>query len=127
MITPPTLGSKRNWLHHSTKLIRYHTSTSHQPTITDQPTPIGRHALTREGHEMQFATNSFGHFALTAGLRAALAEAGGARMVSLAHLACNVDAVLAREAGAVLGVPCGRMGPGNVERLWDLAAGFVVG
>jgi NAD(P)-dependent dehydrogenase (short-subunit alcohol dehydrogenase family) len=47
--------------------------------------------LTRsaQGHELQFATNYLGHFALTAGLRPALAAAGGARIVSLssnAHL-----------------------------------------
>lgn len=38
---------------------------------------------TREGHEMQFATNYLGHFALTLGLHAALAAAGGARVVSV--------------------------------------------
>jgi NAD(P)-dependent dehydrogenase (short-subunit alcohol dehydrogenase family) len=47
--------------------------------------------LTRsaQGHELQFATNYLGHFALTAGLRTALAAAGRARIVSLsssAHL-----------------------------------------
>jgi NAD(P)-dependent dehydrogenase (short-subunit alcohol dehydrogenase family) len=44
---------------------------------------------TAQGHELQFATNYLGHFVLTAGLRAALAAAGGARIVSLssnAHL-----------------------------------------
>ena len=40
--------------------------------------------LTPEGWELQFATNHLGHFALTVGLRDALAEAaGGARIVSL--------------------------------------------
>ena len=41
--------------------------------------------LTRsaQGHELQFATNYLGHFALTAGLRTALAAAGKARIVSL--------------------------------------------
>ena len=38
---------------------------------------------TREGWEMQFATNFLGHFALTAGLHDALAEAHGARIVSV--------------------------------------------
>lgn len=38
---------------------------------------------TREGHEMQFATNYLGHFALTLGLHPALAAAGGARVVSV--------------------------------------------
>jgi NAD(P)-dependent dehydrogenase (short-subunit alcohol dehydrogenase family) len=47
--------------------------------------------LTRtvQGHELQFATNYLGHFALAAGLREALAAAGRARIVSLsssAHL-----------------------------------------
>jgi len=37
----------------------------------------------REGHELQFATNFLGHFALTTGLYPALASAGGARVVSL--------------------------------------------
>ena len=44
---------------------------------------------TPEGWEMQFATNHFGHFALTTGLHRALAAAGGARVVSVsssAHL-----------------------------------------
>ena len=44
---------------------------------------------TAQGHELQFATNYLGHFALTAGLRTALAAAGIARIVSLsssAHL-----------------------------------------
>lgn len=38
---------------------------------------------TPEGWEMQFATNHIGHFALTLGLRGALAAAGGARVVSV--------------------------------------------
>jgi NAD(P)-dependent dehydrogenase (short-subunit alcohol dehydrogenase family) len=44
---------------------------------------------TRQGHELQFATNYLGHFALTLGLHQALANAGGARIVCLssnAHL-----------------------------------------
>jgi NAD(P)-dependent dehydrogenase (short-subunit alcohol dehydrogenase family) len=44
---------------------------------------------TREGWEMQFATNHLGHFALTTGLHAALADAGGARVVvvsSVGHI-----------------------------------------
>ncbi|MDN3351479.1 SDR family NAD(P)-dependent oxidoreductase [Actinomadura sp. DC4] len=44
---------------------------------------------TPEGWELQFATNHFGHFALTTGLHDALASAGGARVVSVsssAHL-----------------------------------------
>jgi NAD(P)-dependent dehydrogenase (short-subunit alcohol dehydrogenase family) len=44
---------------------------------------------TAEGWELQFATNHFGHLALTTGLRPALAAAGGARVVSVtssAHL-----------------------------------------
>jgi NAD(P)-dependent dehydrogenase (short-subunit alcohol dehydrogenase family) len=36
------------------------------------------------GHEQQFATNYLGHFALALGLHRALAEAGGARMVTVA-------------------------------------------
>src|SRR6201986_19336 len=38
---------------------------------------------TREGWEMQFATNFLGHFALATGLHDALAEAHGARIVSV--------------------------------------------
>lgn len=38
---------------------------------------------TREGWEMQFATNYLGHFALASGLHGALAAAGNARIVSL--------------------------------------------
>jgi NAD(P)-dependent dehydrogenase (short-subunit alcohol dehydrogenase family) len=44
---------------------------------------------TGPGHELQFATNYLGHFALATGLRPALAAAGGARIVCLsssAHL-----------------------------------------
>jgi NAD(P)-dependent dehydrogenase (short-subunit alcohol dehydrogenase family) len=44
---------------------------------------------TKQGHELQFATNYLGHFALTLGLHQALANADGARIVSLssnAHL-----------------------------------------
>jgi NAD(P)-dependent dehydrogenase (short-subunit alcohol dehydrogenase family) len=44
---------------------------------------------TRDGWELQFATNHLGHFALATGLRPALAAARGARVVavsSLAHL-----------------------------------------
>ena len=36
---------------------------------------------TPEGHELQFATNHLGHFALTVGLREALTSAGNARVV----------------------------------------------
>jgi NAD(P)-dependent dehydrogenase (short-subunit alcohol dehydrogenase family) len=39
--------------------------------------------LTDRGHELQFATNHLGHFALALGLRDALAAAGGARIVSV--------------------------------------------
>ena len=39
--------------------------------------------LTDRGQEMQFATNHLGHFALALGLHDALAEAGGARVVSV--------------------------------------------
>ncbi|WP_225847616.1 SDR family NAD(P)-dependent oxidoreductase [Streptomyces sp. HPF1205] len=45
------------------------------------------------GHEQQFATNYLGHFALALGLHRALAEAGGARMVTVSssgHLFCPV-------------------------------------
>jgi NAD(P)-dependent dehydrogenase (short-subunit alcohol dehydrogenase family) len=43
--------------------------------------------LTREGWELQFATNHLGHFALAARLHDALAAAGGARIVSLSSVA----------------------------------------
>jgi NAD(P)-dependent dehydrogenase (short-subunit alcohol dehydrogenase family) len=39
--------------------------------------------LSSSGHEMQFATNHLGHFALAVGLHGALASAGGARIVSV--------------------------------------------
>ena len=39
--------------------------------------------LSASGHEMQFATNHLGHFALAVGLHDALASAGGARVVSV--------------------------------------------
>jgi NAD(P)-dependent dehydrogenase (short-subunit alcohol dehydrogenase family) len=50
--------------------------------------------LTAEGWELMFATNHLGHFALTVGLRDALASAGGARVVALssyAHLESPVE------------------------------------
>lgn len=40
-------------------------------------------ARTPEGWELQFATNHLGHFALAQGLHPALAEAGGARIVTV--------------------------------------------
>ena len=49
--------------------------------------------LTANGWERQFATNHLGHFALTLGLHDALADAGGARIVSVSstgHLASPV-------------------------------------
>ena len=48
---------------------------------------------TPRGHELQFATNFLGHFALTTGLHRALAAAGGARVVAVsssAHLLAPV-------------------------------------
>ncbi|MEV7189739.1 SDR family NAD(P)-dependent oxidoreductase [Kitasatospora sp. NPDC093102] len=41
---------------------------------------------TPEGWELQFATNHLGHFALATGLHAALAAAGGARVVSVSSV-----------------------------------------
>lgn len=41
------------------------------------------HRTTKHGWELQLATNHLGHFALTLGLHAALAAAGGARVVSV--------------------------------------------
>jgi NAD(P)-dependent dehydrogenase (short-subunit alcohol dehydrogenase family) len=41
---------------------------------------------TPSGYEMQFATNHLGHFALTTGLHQWLAEAGGARAVSVSSI-----------------------------------------
>ena len=52
--------------------------------------PLGH---TPQGWELQFATNHLGHFALALGLRAALAAADGARIVSVSstgHLASAV-------------------------------------
>jgi NAD(P)-dependent dehydrogenase (short-subunit alcohol dehydrogenase family) len=49
---------------------------------------------TREGWEMQFATNHLGHFALATGLHGALAVARGARVVvvsSVGHINGGVD------------------------------------
>ena len=42
---------------------------------------------TAQGHELQFGTNYLGHFALTLGLHDALADGGGARIVSLSSTA----------------------------------------
>ena len=41
---------------------------------------------TPAGYEMQFATNHLGHFTLAAGLHTSLANAGGARVVSVASI-----------------------------------------
>ncbi|MBD2749156.1 SDR family NAD(P)-dependent oxidoreductase [Microvirga sp. BT688] len=49
---------------------------------------------TPEGWEMQFATNFLGHFALTVGLHRALAEANGARIVSVSSSANIVAPVI---------------------------------
>ncbi|MBU2666089.1 SDR family NAD(P)-dependent oxidoreductase [Actinoplanes bogorensis] len=49
---------------------------------------------TREGWELQFATNHLGHFALAVGLHPALAAAGGARVVSVSsvgHINGDID------------------------------------
>lgn len=49
--------------------------------------------LSKQGFEMQFATNYLGHFALTVGLRRSLAAAQGARVASLSssgHQFCPV-------------------------------------
>ncbi|MGW1618550.1 SDR family NAD(P)-dependent oxidoreductase [Streptomyces sp. NPDC002172] len=54
-------------------------------------TPLQR---TREGWEMQFATNHLGHFALATGLHGALASAHGARVVavsSVGHVNGDID------------------------------------
>jgi NAD(P)-dependent dehydrogenase (short-subunit alcohol dehydrogenase family) len=53
-------------------------------------TPLRR---TRQGYELQFATNHVGHFALTTGLQPTLAGSDGARVVSVssaAHLLSGV-------------------------------------
>ena len=49
---------------------------------------------TSQGWEMQFATNHLGHFALASGLRRALAEAGGARVVSVSSSAHQLSPVV---------------------------------
>lgn len=54
-------------------------------------TPLTR---TREGWELQFATNHLGHFALANGLHAALAAAGTARVVSLSSSAHQFSPVV---------------------------------
>jgi NAD(P)-dependent dehydrogenase (short-subunit alcohol dehydrogenase family) len=54
---------------------------------------IPERTLTPEGHELHFATNHLGHFALATGLYPALRASGNARVVSLtssAHLYCPV-------------------------------------
>ncbi|GLV60640.1 oxidoreductase [Dictyobacter sp. S3.2.2.5] len=50
--------------------------------------------LTPRGHEMQFATNFLGHFALTVGLHDSLAAASGARIVSVSSNAHQFSPVI---------------------------------
>ncbi|HZE33364.1 MAG TPA: SDR family NAD(P)-dependent oxidoreductase, partial [Actinoallomurus sp.] len=47
-----------------------------------------------EGWELQFATNHLGHFDLTVGLHRALAEAGGARIVSVSSNAHRTSPIV---------------------------------
>jgi NAD(P)-dependent dehydrogenase (short-subunit alcohol dehydrogenase family) len=49
---------------------------------------------TPQGFELQFGTNFLGHFALTVWLRGALAEAGGARVVSVSSSAHTFSPVI---------------------------------
>ena len=52
---------------------------------------VPERTLTDAGHELHFATNHLGHFALATGLHAALAQSGDARVVALsssAHVMC---------------------------------------
>lgn len=49
---------------------------------------------TAEGWEMQFATNHLGHFALALGLHDALAQAGGARIVSVSSCVHHASPVV---------------------------------
>lgn len=49
---------------------------------------------TGEGWELQFATNHLGHFNLTNGLHRALAEAGGARVVSVSSSAHRTSPIV---------------------------------
>jgi NAD(P)-dependent dehydrogenase (short-subunit alcohol dehydrogenase family) len=50
--------------------------------------------LSFEGHELQFATNHLGHFALTVGLHRSLAAASGARVVSVSSSAHHLSPVI---------------------------------
>ncbi|GCE07488.1 SDR family NAD(P)-dependent oxidoreductase [Dictyobacter aurantiacus] len=55
---------------------------------------IPQRELSEQGHEMQFATNHLGHFALALGLHDALAATGHARIVSVSsvgHINGDVD------------------------------------
>ncbi|MDW5323278.1 SDR family oxidoreductase [Plantactinospora sp. KLBMP9567] len=49
-----------------------------------------RRALTEDGHELQFATNYLGHFALTGHLLPLLRAAGAARVVSISSMLSRV-------------------------------------
>ena len=60
--------------------------------------------VTNRGHEMQFATNHLGHFALALGLHDALARAGTARIVSVSYFEdCNEAPTIQRLGEAGLG------------------------
>lgn len=53
--------------------------------------------LSFDGHELQFATNHLGHFALTAWLHHALAAAEGARVVSVSSSAHHLSPVVFKD------------------------------
>src|SRR5260370_18002174 len=55
---------------------------------------IPKREVSAQGHEMQFATNHLGHFALALGLHDAMASAGRARIVSVSsvgHIDGEID------------------------------------
>jgi nucleoside-diphosphate-sugar epimerase len=83
--------------------------------------------ISKSGHEMQFATNHLGHFALALRLHDSLAAAGSARIVSVSSGGryfenCNEAVRVDRRGGPGQGgVAPYALDPANAERLWELS------
>jgi len=75
------------------------------------------------GHELQFATNHLGHFALSLGLRSALAATGSARIVAVSSSAHQRSPVVFDDIDFRFRIyepwAAYATDPDNAVRLWD--------